>query len=136
MVVTIAADAAPPRNGDVSFTAPFTQAVMLTRPVSSCGDRTVYAATDARARSPSVSIAPAPTECASISTSSCFDVVDELTRLCQPEIAPQAIATNRIGQIGPTESTKSVLTAACWMGTFVIGEIRLAKRMRMIARKA
>src|SRR5213594_2996704 len=63
--------------------------------------RTMYAMSDAKASIPSESIAPPPTGRASVSMSSCFADDELLTRLCQPEIAPQAIATNRIGQIGP-----------------------------------
>src|SRR6266571_503537 len=90
-----------PRNGVVSVTAPATQAATFVRPTKKLGARTMYAISEASARSPSESIAPPPTGRASVSMSSCFDDDELLTRLCQPEIAPQAIATNRIGQIGP-----------------------------------
>src|SRR2546425_13258810 len=56
---------------------------------------------DTSARRPSESIAPPPTGSASVSMSSCLEDEELLTRLCHPEIAPQAIATNRMGQIGP-----------------------------------
>src|SRR2546428_10349674 len=91
----------PPRNGVVSTTAPWTHAVTFVRPTKKLGASTMYAISDPRARRPSESIAPPPTGRASVSMSSCFDDDELLTRLCQPEIAPHAIATNRIGQIGP-----------------------------------
>src|SRR2546422_4753400 len=90
-----------PRNGVVSVTAPATQAATFVRPTKKLGARTMYAISEASARRPSESIAPPPTGSASVSMSSCFDDDELLTRLCQPEIAPHAIATNRIGQIGP-----------------------------------
>src|SRR2546426_8117087 len=61
----------------------------------------MYAIRDARASIPSDSMAPPPTGSASVSMSSCFEDDELLTRLCHPEIAPHAIATKRIGQIGP-----------------------------------
>src|SRR5438445_11748773 len=91
----------PPRNGVVSVTAPATQAATFVRPTKKLGARTMYAISEARARSPSESIAPPPTGRASVSMSSCFADDELLTRLCHSEIAPHAIATNRIGQIGP-----------------------------------
>src|SRR5206468_8097493 len=90
-----------PRNGVVSVTAPATHAATFVRPTKKLGARTMYAISEASARRPSESIAPPPTGRASVSMSSCFADDELLTRLCQPEIAPQAIATNRIGQIGP-----------------------------------
>ena len=63
--------------------------------------RTMYAMRDANASSPSESIAPPPTGRASVSMSSCFAEDELLTRLCHPEIAPHAMATNKMGQIGP-----------------------------------
>src|SRR5439155_2423274 len=80
---------------------PSTHAASFERPTTKLGARTKYAISEASARRPSESIAPPPTGRASVSMSSCFADDELLTRLCQPEIAPQAIATNRIGQIGP-----------------------------------
>src|SRR2546422_2110408 len=62
----------PPRNGVVSVTAPATQAATFVRPTKKLGARTMYAISEARARSPSESIAPPPTGRASVSMSSCF----------------------------------------------------------------
>ncbi len=62
---------------------------------------TMKAAREAVPRRPSESIAPAPTGLASVSTSSCFDVAEVLTRLCQPDMAPQDMATKSMGHIGP-----------------------------------
>src|SRR5437899_10998815 len=68
----------------------------------------MHAMRDASANNPSESIAPAPTGSASVSTSSCFEDDELLTKPCHPEIAPQAIATKRIGQIGPSNPCASV----------------------------
>src|SRR2546425_12960384 len=91
----------PPRNGVVSVTAPATQAATFVRPTKKLGARTMYAISEASARRASESIAPPPTGRASVSMSSCFDDDELLTSLCQPEIAPHAIATNRLDQVGP-----------------------------------
>src|SRR6266581_4638892 len=99
-VASTAFAAVPPTSGATRNCAPVTQAVVLVlRGLSPA--TTEYAARDASAKRPSESIAPPPTGSASVSMSSCFDDDELLTRLCQPEIAPHAIATNRIGQIGP-----------------------------------
>src|SRR5207247_9972268 len=90
-----------PRNGEVRTTAPATQAATFVRPAKNDGTRTMYAISEARARSPSENIAPPPTGSASVSMSSCFDDDELLTRLCHPEVAPHAMATNRMAQIGP-----------------------------------
>ena len=51
---------------------------------------------------------PPPTYRASVSFSSWRAVPDEETRLCQPEMAPQAMVTNRIGHNGPSPGTLKV----------------------------
>src|SRR5574341_1935444 len=58
-------------------------------------------ATERTPSTASVYIAPPPTGRTSVSFSSWRAVPEVLTRLGQPETAPQAIVTNRIGQIGP-----------------------------------
>src|SRR2546426_6956518 len=88
------------------------------------------------ARSPSDSIAPPPTGSASVSISSCFADEELLTRLCQPEIAPHAIATNRIGQRGPRSELNQMGPAGIWTGVFVKGVARAPLNSRMIARHA
>ena len=60
------------------------------------------------AKNISRNIAPPPTKSASVSFSSWRAVPEELTRLCQPEIAPQAMVTNRIGHSGPRPATLKV----------------------------
>src|SRR5213594_4228984 len=69
--------------------------------------------------------------------SSCF-AVDELpTSECHPEIAPHAMATNRMGQSGPTASDgKNVLKAGWVSVTFVTGESSAPMMMRITAPKA
>lgn|GEM_PF-2410667 len=64
-------------------------------------ERIITEATDDKPTIPSVIIAPPPTGLASVSDSSCFDVSPLDTRLCHPDIAPQAIVTNSIGHKGP-----------------------------------
>ena len=58
----------------------------------------------------SLNIAPPPTGKASVSYSSCRAVPIEPNNACQPEMAPHAIVTNSIGQIG-------WIAAAAWSGT-------------------
>ena len=48
----------------------------------------------------SVNIEPPPTGSTSVSFSIWRDVPTEPIRACQPEIAPQAMVTNSIGQSG------------------------------------
>src|SRR2546427_8668233 len=81
----------------------------------------MYAMSETSARRPSDSIAPPPTGSASVSMSSCFAEEELLTRLCQPEIAPHAIATNRIGQRGPRSELNQMGPAGIWRGLFVEG---------------
>src|SRR5881396_499954 len=78
-----------PRKGVVSLTDPRTQAPTFVRPAKSDGRSTMYAISEASARSPSESMAPPPTGSASVSTSSCLEEEELLTRLCHPEIAPR-----------------------------------------------
>src|SRR5437667_3779786 len=99
-VASTAFAALPPTSGATSNCAPATQAVTLLLSGLSPAT-TVYAASEARANKPSESIAPPPTGRASVSMSNCFEDDELLTRLCQPETAPHAMATNRMGQIGP-----------------------------------
>src|SRR5256886_13893837 len=80
----------------------------------------MYAMSETSARRPSDSIAPPPTGSASVSMSSCFAEEELLTRLCQPEIAPHAIATNRIGQRGPRSELNQIGPAGIW--TWVLGK--------------
>ncbi|OPY04666.1 MAG: hypothetical protein A4E61_00624 [Syntrophorhabdus sp. PtaB.Bin184] len=56
----------------------------------------------------STNMTPAPTGRASSSFSSCRAVPELDTMLCQPEIAPQAIVTNMMGQTGPMGIEKLV----------------------------
>src|SRR2546428_8678890 len=125
----------PPRNGVVSTTAPWTHAVTFVRPTKKLGASTMYAIRDPRAGRPSESIAPPPTGRASVSMSSCFDDDELLTRLCQPEIAPHAIATNRIGQMGPRMPWGSNRNgpAGIWTLMFVNGVASAPTRIKMIA---
>ncbi len=69
---------------------------------------------DNSARLFSLNIAPPPTGSASVSYSSCRAVPIEPNKACQPEIAPQAMVTNSIGQIG-------WIAAAAWPGTCSTG---------------
>src|SRR6266581_8954024 len=135
-VASTAFAAAPPTRGATSNCAPVTQAVvLLLRGLSPA--TTVYAAKDASARRPSESIAPPPTGSASVSMSSCFEDDELLTRLCHPEIAPHAIATNRIGQIGPRIPWGSTQNgpAGIWteMGGVTNGVASAPMIIRMIA---
>src|SRR6266516_3378551 len=135
-VASTAFAAAPPTRGATSNCAPVTQAVvLLLRGLSPA--TTVYAAKDASARRPSVSIAPPPTGSASVSMSSCFEDDELLTRLCHPEIAPHAMATNRMGQIGPIVLFHTPLNAGSFKGTpvppFTNGEASAPMSRRMIA---
>src|SRR6266571_6795330 len=115
-VASTAFAAAPPTRGATSNCAPVTQAVvLLLRGLSPA--TTVYAAKDASARRPSESIAPPPTGSASVSMSSCFEDDELLTRLCHPEIAPHAMATNRMGQIGPIVLFQTPTNAGSANGT-------------------
>src|SRR2546428_13110236 len=88
---------------------------------------------ETNARSPSESIAPPPTGRASVSMSSCFDEDELLTRLCQPEIAPHAIATKRMGQRGPVSACKRMGPGGIVTEIFVNGGARAPTRRRMIA---
>ena len=56
----------------------------------------------------STNITPPPTGRASSSFSNCRAVPELETMLCQPEIDPQAMVTNRIGQSGPIPMEKPV----------------------------
>src|SRR6266704_6085496 len=98
---------------------------------------TEYAARDASARRPSDSIAPPPTGSASVSMSSCFEEDELLTRLCHPETAPHAMATNRIGQIGPIVLFQTPTNAGSCNGTpappLTKGEASAPTSRRMIA---
>src|SRR2546426_10404474 len=85
------------------------------------------------ARSPSDSIAPPPTGSASVSISSCFADEELLTRLCQPEIAPHAIATNRIGQRGPRSELNQMGPAGVWNGMFGKGVARGPSKSGMVS---
>src|SRR3989442_13617320 len=103
----------------------------------------MYAIRDARASIPSDSVAPPPAGSASVSTSSCFEDDELLTRLCHPEIAPQAIATKRMGQIGPRIPWGSLRYGpmSSWIPTgglapIVKGVASAPTRMRTIAATA
>src|SRR5207253_6664944 len=124
-----------PRKGVVSLTDPRTQAPTFVRPVKSDGRSTMYAISEASARSPSESMAPPPTGSASVSTSSCLEEDELLTRLCHPEIAPHAMATNRMGQIGPRIPWGSNKNGPDGMdtGMFAKGVASAPTRSRMIA---
>src|SRR2546428_12071765 len=124
-----------PREGVVSTTDPATHAVTFVRPTKKLGARTMYAINDPRAKSPSDSIAPPPTGNASVSISSCFDEDELLTRLCHPEIAPHAIATKRMGQIGPRIPCGSYKNgpAGIWTLMLVKGVARAPTIIKMIA---
>src|SRR6266540_3032646 len=135
-VASTAFAAAPPTSGATSNCAPATHAVTLLLSGLSPAT-TVYAARDASASSPSESIAPPPTGSASVSMSSCFEDDELLTRLCHPEIAPHAMATNRMGQIGPIVLFHTQLNAGSANGTplplFTKGEASAPTSRRMIA---
>src|SRR5437867_1151998 len=99
-----------PRTRETRRAAPTGQDAMLlcgglrgspATPKTNALVRTMYAMRDANASNPSESIAPPPTGRASVSMSSCLAEDELLTRLCQPEIAPTAMAANKVGQIGP-----------------------------------
>ena len=98
----------------------------------------MYAIRDASASMPSDSMAPPPTGSASVSMSSCFDDDELLTRLCQPEIAPQAIATKRMGQSGPSKPWGSDRNgpAGSWTVTPVNGVASAPTRIKMTAATA
>ena len=53
------------------------------------------------AKPDSMNMAPPPTGSASVSFSNCRAVPEVDTRLCQPEMAPQAMVTMSIGHSGP-----------------------------------
>src|SRR5256885_9663517 len=93
----------------------------------------MYAINETRASSPSENMAPPPTGSASVSISSCFADEELLTRLCQPEIAPHAIATNRIGQRGPRSELNQMGPAGILTRMFVKGVARAPIKSRMIA---
>src|SRR6266508_748740 len=93
----------------------------------------MYAISETRAKSPSESIAPPPTGNASVSMSSCFDEEELLTRLCQPEIAPHAIATKRMGHSGPVSAWNRMGPEGIVTGMFVNGVARAPNRSRIIA---
>src|SRR2546426_7237393 len=112
-------------------------------PKTNAGVKTMYAMSEASANNPSESIAPPPTGSASVSTSRCFEDDELLTRLCHPEIAPQAIATKRIGQIGPRIPWGSLRYGpmSSWIPTgglapIVKGVASAPTRMRTIAATA
>src|SRR5207237_10548131 len=90
---------------------------------------------EASASNPSDSIAPPPTGSASVSISSCFDDEELLTRLCHPEIAPHAIATNKMGQMGPRIPCGSLRNgpAGSLIVTFVKGVASAPTMIKMIA---
>src|SRR2546425_6371811 len=96
----------------------------------------MYAMSETSARRPSDSIAPPPTGSASVSMSSCFAEEELLTRLCQPEIAPHAIATNRIGQRGPRSELNQMGPAGILTGMVVKGGPRAPIKRKMIAADA
>ena len=64
----------------------------------------------------STNMTPAPTGRASSSFSSWRAVPELLTMLCQPEIAPHAIVTNIIGQMGPIAIEKVVTAGSVKLG--------------------
>src|SRR2546430_15412442 len=94
----------------------------------------MYAMSETSARRPSDSIAPPPTGSASVSMSSCFAEEELLTRLCQPEIAPHAIATNRIGQRGPRSELNQIGPAGIsyWICVEGVGRGRVQGRENVV----
>ena len=60
----------------------------------------VHAITATNASDDSAAMAPYPTNAASFSLASCFEVVPEATIEWKPVRAPQAMEMNRKGQIG------------------------------------
>src|SRR3989449_10488325 len=96
----------------------------------------MYAMSETSARRPSDSIAPPPTGSASVSMSSCFAEEELLTRLCQPEIAPHAIATNRIGQRGPRSELNQIGPAGIRPWICVKGVAREPIKIRGIVAEA
>ena len=64
------------------------------RVAATAGLKIATAVKDTKANIPSANMAPPPIKWASGSLSSCFDETEDPIKLCQPEMAPQAIVTN------------------------------------------